>query len=205
LREHLEARPKFDDYLKEHGLYRREARDDSKYPVIVRPAAAREVAYVRVVRPYEGSRVTLAFDALREWLARNGVADALYAGVSHDDPEVVPLEYCLYDACAALERALAPADGVSVRSLDGGFYAELRVTGDLQATLDAWEYLYRTWLPVSGYEPAAAPCIEVLRSAPSDGPFDLTCQIPILLLSALQSMPFRGSIQPCLLRRERVR
>lgn len=78
--------------------------------------------------------------------------------VAWNDPETVaPADYRL-DLCAATAREIADnAFGVSPATLPGGRCAWLRHTGS-DATLRASvAWLYRQWLPASGYETRDAP------------------------------------------------
>jgi len=54
----------------------------------------------------------------------------------------------------------------------------------------AWNYLFRAWLPASGYEPTNEPAMEVYRGHPLKigwEVFDIDCLVPVKPLEALGS------------------
>jgi AraC family transcriptional regulator len=57
--------------------------------------------------------------------------------------------------------------------------------GDLSAVGIAWQYLFRIWLPASGFQPANMPGFEVFVRTPEDigwETFDLYGCLPIVKL-----------------------
>ena len=57
---------------------------------------------------------------------------------------------------------------VNVTDLPGCKCAVSEFVGTAQEIRTAWEGLYRTWLPGSGYEPDDRPCFEVYRARPGE-------------------------------------
>jgi AraC family transcriptional regulator len=58
----------------------------------------------------------------------------------------------------------APDRWVNVMDVAGGKFAVSEFAGTAHEIRGAWEALYRTWLPGSGYEPDDRPCFEVYRA-----------------------------------------
>jgi AraC family transcriptional regulator len=55
---------------------------------------------------------------------------------------------------------------VSVTTFPAMTVAEIQMTGDIALELRALDYLYKTWLPRSGYVPDHQPGFEVWRGLP---------------------------------------
>jgi AraC family transcriptional regulator len=52
-----------------------------------------------------------------------------------------------------------------------GRHAVAAFAGTAHESEDAWDRVFRAWLPSSGYEPEDRPCHELYRGAPAgDGP-----------------------------------
>ena len=67
-------------------------------------------------------------------------------------------------------------------TITGGLYATLQVQGDIHQVAQAWDYLYKVWLPDSLYAPRNFPAIEEFIQGPEDigwETFDMNCRIPI--------------------------
>lgn len=54
------------------------------------------------------------------------------------------------------------------RTMIGGEYAVLRHKGPYADMRGSYAFLYGTWLPQSGREPADAPCVEEYLNTPRD-------------------------------------
>ena len=171
----------------------------------LRKLQARRVAYIRVHQPYEGDRVPRAVARLLAWAEARGLADGQWLGYQWEDPEVVPLEKCRYDVglvvsglgnkqhlapdmpeVAALNRVDAtpePDNGeVSFTVFPPFLVAEIDIAGSVDLELRALDWLFRTWLPGSGYAPAHQPMFEAFNGRPfADGMdyFKLRVQLPI--------------------------
>lgn len=169
--------------------------------------------YIRVFAPYGNTRLVDAYHALAAWLAARGNAtqDVVFTGMSQDDPAVTPPEKCRYDLGIAFpqergglleqivrardhgprsgfdlpSRAECNAAGCSIRDFDAQPIAALHCVGDLAHVGRAWQYLYRVWLPASGFEPADLPAMEMFVRLPEEigwEKFDLQICIPVARL-----------------------
>lgn len=161
------------------------------FEVRVRPQPAREVAYLRVPRPYEGG-VPDAAARLVSWAEVRGLAAGRWLGYQWDDPELVPLERCSYDVAVELPPGAAwPARdaGAGEGRLPVGraefaptTVVEVDLDGSIETELEALTWLYGSWLPGSGFVPDDQPCFEVWPGRPfADGVerVRLTVQLPI--------------------------
>jgi DNA gyrase inhibitor GyrI len=162
--------------------------------------------FARVFDPYGAQRLVDEYHRLRGWLDEIGRLDAIVAGMSLDDPAVVPAKQCRYDlgalfpfATDGVVAAIARARGVAARPVPppppvverGGFSARrfpaidlatLHVAGDLGAVDVAWNWLYRTYLPSQPRLPANQPAMELFVRLPEEigwEKFDLFACVPL--------------------------
>jgi AraC family transcriptional regulator len=124
--------------------------------------------------PHRGSYMEIggAFEKLFGALgARNLLGPGLrMIGIYYDDPASVAETELRSRAAIVADSALpaeAPLESVTII---GGQYAMLRHKGPYADMRGAYDWLYGTWLPRSGREPADAPCIEEYLNNPRDTP-----------------------------------
>jgi AraC family transcriptional regulator len=166
------------------GDHRRAAGVDHPAPRI-EPCGPIPLARVRVVGGYlDPARLVDGYHRLEAWVDAAGIdrQAAALAGMAIDDPEVVPLAKCRHDFARFTEQRPARGSGLAHSRLAACRWAVLPVEGDLQAVGAAWEWLFRSWLPSSGWQPAALPAIEVFHRRPEEigwDRFDLDCRLPV--------------------------
>ncbi len=115
--------------------------------------------------------------------ARNLLGSGLrMIGIYYDDPASVAEAELRSRAAIVASSALpieAPLEPVTIV---GGEYAILHYKGPYADMRGAYNWLYGTWLPQSGREPADAPCIEEYLNNPRDTPpADLLSEIGLPL------------------------
>jgi AraC family transcriptional regulator len=145
---------------------------------------ALQVAAVR----HSGSYRTIGpeFERLAAWFGRSGLFGPSTQGVGiyYDDPRETPEEKLRSDACFSLGRSM-PADApdwVRAATTEAGEYAIARFKGPYTRLDEAYQWLFSTWLPTSGREPAEKPILEFYRNSPRDTrPDDLVTDIAIPL------------------------
>jgi len=164
--------------------------------------------YTRVFDPYGSQRLVDAYHATRSWIDTIGRApeDVIFAGMSMDDPAIVPAAQCRYDlgvvfpfASTGIAADIARARGAALRvappsPLDvdrAGFSARrfaalelatLPIQGDLAAVGAAWQWLYATYLPGQRRLPAHHPAMELFVRLPEHigwERFDLFACVPL--------------------------
>ena len=153
------------------------------FAAIVRKLPARRVAYIRVHRPYEGEHVREAFARLEDWAEARGLADGQWLGYQWEDPEIVPLEKCRYDVGLEVPNTTSADGEVSITTLPPFEVAEIEIAGSVELELRALDWLFRTWLPSSGYAPAHQPMFEAFKGRPfAHGMehFELRIQLPVV-------------------------
>ncbi len=170
--------------------------------------------YHRVFNSYGNERLMDAYHSLLNWLTRRqtDLNDVMMIGMSQDDPTITPAENCSYDLGVAFpknaedqgivgellksrrragrnlvmpDRAECESLGLTVRDFEAEAVAVLHCTGDITVVSYAWQYLFRIWLPGSGYQPANLPGFEVFVRTPEEigwETFDLYGCLPLVRL-----------------------
>jgi len=126
------------------------------------------VAYMRHVGPYGPHGIPAVWKRLNDWIRTRGLEgpESIRIGIGYDDPTITPHEKCRYDACVVVPPDFMGDKWVNVMDVPGGAYAVSAWSGTTHEIEEAWQSLYRTWLPGSGYEPDDRPCLEVYRGRP---------------------------------------
>jgi AraC family transcriptional regulator len=160
---------------------RRGRRDHARMNVKVTTLPPHRVAYMRHVGPYGALGIPGLWERFTRWMDTRGLrgADSIKLGIGHDDPEVTAPEKCRYDACVVIPESFQGDRWVNVTEAAGGKYATTQFVGTAHEIRDAWEALYRSWLPGSGYQPDDRPCLEIYRGNPNiDGrPGTFRCEL----------------------------
>ena len=149
----------------------------------VRDLPERRVAYIRVLDPFGSHGVVRAVETLLAWADERGLADGQWLGYMWEDPEVVPLADCRYDVAVTVGDAEIRRDEMSTHVFPPMRVAEVEVRGGLELEQRALDWLFRTWLPASGYVPADQPCFEAWFGRPfAHGMhhFELAAHLPIV-------------------------
>ncbi|WP_343717037.1 AraC family transcriptional regulator [Inquilinus sp.] len=138
--------------------------------VTYRTLAPIRVAAVRHVGPY--MEVGRSFDILMSWararqLFRPG---ARSLGLYYDDPGAVAPADLRSDACLEVSEGITGEGEITIRTVAGGPHAVLRHIGPYAELERSYAWLYRTWLPASGAEPAEAPIFEEYLNDPRSTP-----------------------------------
>jgi AraC family transcriptional regulator len=157
------------------------ARNPDRFRVRLVDHPARRIAYVRVIGGYNAEKILGGFNRLMDWGRRHGlVPGATLIGMSLDDPEITPMAKYRFDWCLVLPDGRTP-DG-SLVVITASRFAVLHCRGDIHKVDRAWQYLFHTWLPRSGYQPAQGPALEVFRAHPLEvgwSTFDIDCCVPV--------------------------
>ncbi|MBN2324483.1 MAG: AraC family transcriptional regulator [Spirochaetes bacterium] len=133
------------------------------------------VAYVRHIGPYKGDEAL--FERLMSTLFRwAGARDLLrfpktkVLCVYHDNPDVTDESRLRTSVCITVPEETEVGGEVGKMTLDGGKYAvgHFELAGDEYEA--AWNALYGTWLPESGYQPDDRPPFEMYLNDPKQHP-----------------------------------
>ncbi len=151
------------------------------FAVEIRRLPSRWVAYVRVLNSFRAGAVAQAAERLERWAESRGLADGQWLGYMWDDPEITAPELCRYDIGLEVPGPMSNNE-VSFLQFPAMKVAEVRLSGGIDLELRALDWLYRTWLPASGYVPAAQPGFEAFIGRPfANGSehFELCAQLPV--------------------------
>ena len=91
-------------------------------------------------------------------------------GVFYDDPSAVPEQELRARAGLVVDRTSATVAPLEVVEIGGGDCAVVRHRGPYADMRAAYLWLFGTWLPQSGREPAEAPVFEEYLNNPRDTP-----------------------------------
>ncbi len=149
----------------------------------IRELPPRRVAYLRVHRPYEGDGVLRACRQLQAWARGRDLQGGQWLGYQWEDPEIVPLDKCRYDVAVEVPESAILDEGVTEGRFEAMTVAEIDIVGGIDLEMRALDWLYRTWLPSSGYAPAHQPGFEAWHGEPfahGMSHFELTLQLPVV-------------------------
>lgn len=154
---------------------------------------AQNVAYVRVIGAFSADKVRAGFDRLMSWGRSRGLLPgATLIGMSRDNPEITPMSKFQFDWCLVVPPELERDGEMSFGEIPASRFAVVRSAGDMHKEDRAWQYLFHSWLPTSGYRPTNDPGMEVYRRTPLDlgwKTFDLDCALPVSPLAEKQLCP----------------
>jgi AraC family transcriptional regulator len=108
--------------------------------------------------------------------------------MSQDDPQIVALAKCRYDFCRTfmeVNKVPKPPSDISLGTIPASYWAICSLKGDMATVSQVWEYLFREWLPASGWQPASIPAMEVFHRRPEEigwDQFDMDCCLPLMKL-----------------------
>lgn len=157
------------------------------FEATLRDLPARTVAYIRVLDPYRKGFARAACERLLAWATREptgGLADGQWLGYMWDEPEIVALAKCRYDVALVVDDAYPfEASGeIGCFEFPPMRVAEVIVRGDLALEARAIDWLYKTWLPQSGYVPDDQPAFEAWIGKPfahGNEYFEIAVQLPV--------------------------
>jgi AraC family transcriptional regulator len=171
----------------EYVLPMSSAEKRAAFPVRLIDLPERHVAYIRVKDAFEMDSVLAAFKTMIAWAKSQGIfSTGTLFGMTVDDPDVTPKNLYRYEVCLASSLPFKCMEGMS-RLILPARYAAIRVSGDIRRVATAWDYLIRSWLITSAYEPEHAPALELMldkENATDWSHFELDLCLPIRKFSA---------------------
>jgi AraC family transcriptional regulator len=143
--------------------------------VEVKEVSEMHVAYVRHIGPYKGDTALFArlFTKLFKWA---GARDLLHfpetkvITVYHDNPDVTDESKLRTSVCITVPEDTKVEGEVGKMVIPGGKYAVAHFEILENEYEDAWNALYGTWLPDSGYQPDDRPPFELYLNDPKEHP-----------------------------------
>ena len=147
--------------------------------VRVQELPSQRVAYMRYVGPYGARGIPELWNRFVTWAQARGLdlEKSPRLGVAHDDPAITQAEKCRYDACIVVPADFQPDRWVNVTDIPGGRFAIAEFTGTAHDIEGAWDRVFKTWLPNSGFQPDDRPCLEVYRGRSVDDKTVFRCEL----------------------------
>ncbi|HIJ68199.1 MAG TPA: AraC family transcriptional regulator [Deltaproteobacteria bacterium] len=141
-------------------------------PVRVTEMPSYRVAYARTIGPYCLETAEPAFLQLLQWAMPRGLINekTLILGVLRNDPNVTPVDKCIYDACITIPESVRSDGRINVQSLPGGKFAVYHCEIDPEGHHEAWMRLIIHWLLSSGYQPDSRPYYEIIYNITEEYP-----------------------------------
>ena len=139
------------------------------------------MAYIRVLDPFREGVAEAACARLLAWAIERGLADGQWLGYMWEEPEIVALKDCRYDVALVVD-AVEPAGEIGRFAFPPMRVAEVVVSGGIELEARAVDWLYKTWLPRSGFVPDDQPAFEAWIGRPfahGTEHFTIACQLPV--------------------------
>lgn len=143
--------------------------------VRVETASPFPVLYIRHTGPYAGDSALFQdlFGRLLKWAGARGLVrfpETKLLSVYHDNPEITEQENLRVSVCISVPPGTAGSGEVNRMEIPGGEYAKALFELDVTEYGAAWNWMYCTWLPSSGYQPDDRPGIECYLNNPDEHP-----------------------------------
>lgn len=173
------------EYARHSQLWRVQM-ETSMHVVEVKELPEMTVAYVRYVGPYKGD--SDLFEGLHSKLHRwAGARNLLHFPetqsliIYHDSPEITEKDKLRISVCITIPENTEVSGEIGKLVIPAGKYALARFELDSTQFQEAWNWVYGTWLPASGYAPDDRPCFEwyLAGSDASSGKFLLDICVPV--------------------------
>jgi len=163
------------EYINNTQIWRYELMENVNRVVEVKDLPETTLAYVRYVGPYKGDGQLFEelFGKLFGWagprdLLRHPETKTII--IYHDNPDITDEAKLRLSVCISVP-ADTPVDGeIGKMVLPAGKYALARFELATDEYQEAWDWVYRTWLPESGYQPDDRPCFEMYHNDPKTHP-----------------------------------
>ena len=158
--------------------------ETSDFEVNVREFPEVQVAYISDVFGDDGSNLVNAYRQLMDWAeSQSWFEPSLrrYA-ISRDDIEITPADKYRLEFCIAVPDGVLGQGKIGIQKITGGKYCTIHVEGDIHKVAQAWDHLYKFWLPTSGFRPKAEPAVEIFLQGPETigwEQFDLEIGVPV--------------------------
>jgi AraC family transcriptional regulator len=159
---------------------------ESNMKVNVVDAPPTRVAYLRHLGAYGPDVGAFWNKTVMPWIGSLGLLDKPRYGIGLDNPSVTPAAQCRYDACVEVPADFVAKAPAALVTLPGGRYAVREFAGSPETINDAWNEVFREWLPSSGMQMDMRPCIEYYRGGspinPKTGAFECELWVPVVPL-----------------------
>ncbi|MCG8580426.1 MAG: AraC family transcriptional regulator [Bacteroidales bacterium] len=145
------------------------------------------VAYVRHIGPYKGNEELFRglWQKIMTWAGPRGLMaqpNLSSLAVYHDDPNITD-DMKLRTSIGITVPDDTGVDGeVGKMLVQGGQYVVAKFEVEAHQFAEAWNWVYASWFPESGYQPDDKPCFEMYTEEPKDGKFVVDICVPVKAL-----------------------
>jgi AraC family transcriptional regulator len=125
------------------------------------------VAFMRYVGPFGPHGIPELWQRLMRWATAHDVERNDRLGIAYDDPRITAPDKSRYDAAVVVPHDFKADRLVDLMDVPGGAYAVAQFSGTAHDIVEAWQTVFASWLPGSGYQPDDRPCYELYRGDPA--------------------------------------
>lgn len=174
-----------DLYALAENLYNKQ---QNKFEVTLECLPEIPIVFTRAIYGKDGHGLTEAYMELINWAKGrkiNTEGDLTKFGMSIDNIEATPSSLFRYDFAIKVKNRYPTEGLIEFDTIPKALYATIHVIGSLEKVTQAWHFLYKEWLPNSGYLPVYYPAIEEFIEGPEHTGwknFNLKCRIPVTKL-----------------------
>lgn len=141
----------------------------------VKELPAMTVAYVRHVGGYKGNEELFGklIGKLMKWAGPRGLfqeKNRQLLSVYYDDPEITDNDKLKLDVCITIPKNFEVDGEIGKMTISAGKYVVAVFEVMAEEFQDAWNLLYKNWLPNSGFQPDDKPCFEIYHDNPKEHP-----------------------------------
>lgn len=162
---------------------RKEASPD--FEVSIEHLEAIPIALIRALFGEDGSVLVQRYLELIQWAEDNQIpyqGELTRFGMSIDSIEVTPASIYRYDFALRNPNPALCGGLIEQGEIPAGLYATVHCQGSIMDVAQAWDHLYKHWLPSSSYVPLHYPAIEEFIQGPEEigwENFNIKCRVPI--------------------------
>lgn len=140
--------------------------DNKKHTVEVKIIPETTVAYIRYIGPYKGDAALFErlFNKLFKWAGPRDLVrfpETRLLVVYHDDPDITAVNKLRVSACITVPADTKQEGEIGRMTIPTGKYAITLFELSASEYQQAWDWVYGSWLPLSGYVPDDRPCFEL--------------------------------------------
>ncbi|MBD3170233.1 MAG: helix-turn-helix domain-containing protein [candidate division Zixibacteria bacterium] len=133
------------------------------------------VAYVRHTGPYagDGQLFQMLFGKLFQWAGPRGLINPQQTQtftLYHDDPNITEERKLRISCCISVPEDTEVSGEIGKTVISGGKYAVSRFELSTDEYSQAWDAVFKGWLPQSGFVPDDKPCFERYLNNPEEHP-----------------------------------
>jgi AraC family transcriptional regulator len=142
------------------------------------------LAYIRYIGAYQGNEGLFGdlWGKLCGWAGPRGLLglpETEFIVVYHDDPNITEPDKLRMSVSVTVPPDTKVDGEVGKMELDGGRYMVALFEVNATEFSAAWEWVYGSWLPASGYQPDDGPCFERYVEEPANGMFKVEICVPV--------------------------